>query len=183
MKGRVVYVMGPSGAGKDSLLGWLSQRLPPQAAVHFARRTITRPVTPGDEQHDGMDFRAFQQLHQAQAFALDWEANGLRYGVRHAEFAPLDAGAQVIVNGSRAHLPQALKRFPELAVVNVTASVETLRARLLARGRETPEAVEARVRRAVAHHPPEHAIEIRNDGLLDAAGEQFLQIFTTEAMP
>jgi ribose 1,5-bisphosphokinase len=177
MKGRLVYVMGPSGAGKDSLLAWLKDRLPPRAPVHMARRTITRPVRDGDEQHHSVDAHAFQQLSEAQAFAFDWQANGLRYGVHHDELAPLHAGGWVIVNGSRAYLPQAMSKFPELAVVHVTASVETLRGRLLSRGRETPEMVDARVRRAVAFQSPAGSIEIHNDGTLDAAGARLLRAF------
>jgi ribose 1,5-bisphosphokinase len=175
MKGRLVYVMGPSGAGKDSLLAWLADNLPAQAAVHLARRTITRPVRAGDEQHHSVDAETFQGLRRAEAFAFDWQANGLHYGVHKDELAPWHAGGCVLVNGSRAYLPQALKKFPELAVVHVSAGVETLRARLLARGRETPEMVEARVRRALAFQPPAHAVEIRNDGALAAAGAQLLE--------
>jgi ribose 1,5-bisphosphokinase len=174
-KGRLVYVMGPSGAGKDSLLAWLRDRLAPQAPVHLARRTITRPVHPGDEQHHSVSAHAFECLCEAQAFAFDWHANGLRYGVHHHELSPLHMGKRVIVNGSRAYLPQARRKFPELAVVHITASVETLRSRLLARGRESPEMVDARVQRALAFRPPEDAIEIRNDGTLAEAGAQLLQ--------
>ena len=81
------------------------------------------------------------------------------------------------MNGSRAYLPQALARFPHLTVVHVTASVDVLRQRLLARGRETPEMVDARVRRALAFEPPAHAIEVHNDGALAKAGAQLLHTF------
>jgi ribose 1,5-bisphosphokinase len=60
-------------------------------------------------------------------------------------------------------------------VVHVTASLEVLRQRLLARGRETPAMVEARVQRALAFLPLPHAIEVRNDGHLAEAGAQLLQ--------
>ncbi|RST56198.1 phosphonate metabolism protein/1,5-bisphosphokinase (PRPP-forming) PhnN [Variovorax sp. MHTC-1] len=177
MKGQLVYVMGPSGAGKDSLLAWLEDHLPPHMPMHLARRTITRPPRSGDEQHHSVSAQAFEQLNEAQAFAFDWQANGLRYGVRHDELSPLHLGKWVIVNGSRAYLPQALERFPHLTVVYVTASIEVLRQRLLARGRETPVMVDARVRRALAFKAPAHAIEVRNDGALAEAGAQLLQAF------
>jgi ribose 1,5-bisphosphokinase len=177
MAGQLVYVMGPSGAGKDSLIAWLEDHLPPHLPVHLARRTITRPIRHGDEQHHSVSEQAFALLHEAQAFALDWQANGLRYGVRHDELAPLHRGKWVLVNGSRAYLPQATAKFPHLRVVHVTASLEVLRQRLLARGRETPEMVEARVRRAMVFRAPPHAIEVRNDGSLAQAGAQLLQAF------
>jgi len=62
-------------------------------------------------------------------------------------------------------------------VVHVTASLEVLRQRLLARGRETPEMVEARVQRALVFRAPPHAIEVRNDGSLAEAGAQLLRAF------
>ncbi|VTU41157.1 Ribose 1,5-bisphosphate phosphokinase PhnN [Variovorax sp. PBS-H4] len=175
MKGQLVYVMGPSGAGKDSLIAWLKDHLPPHLPLHLARRTITRPVRDGDEQHHSVSEQAFGLLHQAQAFALDWQANGLRYGVLHDELAPLHRGDWVLVNGSRAYLPQAAARFPQLTAVHVTASLDVLRQRLLARGREAPERVEARVQRALAFLPPPYAIEVRNDGPIAEAGAQLLQ--------
>jgi ribose 1,5-bisphosphokinase len=177
MKGQLIYVMGPSGAGKDSLLAWLRNHLSIQSTVHWARRTITRPVQSGDEQHQSVDAHEFQRLRETQAFALDWQANGLHYGVQHVELAPLDAGRRVILNGSRAYLSQALIKFPELKVIHVTTDVDTLRARLLARGRETPVAVEARIKRALAFQLPAGAVEVRNDGSLEDAGLQFLRAF------
>ena len=41
--GQLIYVMGPSGAGKDSLLGYARERLAEQPLV-FAHRYITRPA-------------------------------------------------------------------------------------------------------------------------------------------
>ncbi|RSZ42664.1 MULTISPECIES: phosphonate metabolism protein/1,5-bisphosphokinase (PRPP-forming) PhnN [unclassified Variovorax] len=177
MTGRLVYVAGPSGAGKDSLLGWLKEHLPHDAPVAFARRTITRAVAAGGEQHDSVDVPGFLQLRGAGAFGLDWEANGLCYGVRHAELVPPRDDGTVIVNGSRAYLPQAARRFPHMTVVHVTASVETLRSRLMARGRESAEMVEARVRRALDFRIPPGlaAIEIHNEDVLADAGARLLQ--------
>ena len=60
--------------------------------------------------------------------------------------------------------------------VHITASPQVLRARLLSRGRETPEQVEARVQRALAYTPPPGAasLEVHNDGALGDAGERLL---------
>jgi ribose 1,5-bisphosphokinase len=164
--------MGPSGAGKDSLLEWLMAQLPARAPVHLARRTITRPTRADGEQHEGVDLPTFQRLHRAGEFCFAWRANGLHYGIRRSELAPLQEGGWVIVNGSRAHLAEAASSHPALTVLHITASVETLRQRLLARGREGREAVAARLQRVVEFRiPPQHrAIEIRNDGTLDEAG-------------
>ncbi|MBU2410374.1 MAG: phosphonate metabolism protein/1,5-bisphosphokinase (PRPP-forming) PhnN [Gammaproteobacteria bacterium] len=175
MTGRLFYFIGPSGAGKDSLLNWVKSHAPTPLAVHLARRTITRPLHAGEEDHDSVDARAFALLCEAQAFALDWQANGLRYGVRHDELSPIHRGAWVLVNGSRAYLPEARARFPEMIVVHVSAGAETLRRRLTARARESADMVEQRVHRAGQFAPPTEAIQVRNDGALEEAGERMLQ--------
>lgn len=176
MNHRLIYVCGPSGAGKDTLLQWLRQHLPAGLPLHWARRTITRPAVADAEDYEGLSTDAFAALSDQGAFGLQWEANRLRYGIRQAELAPLAAGDWVVVNGSRAHLPQAAAQYPGLVAVHLTASPDTLRQRLLARGRETPEVVEERVRRAVAFTPPAGSttIEVRNDSTVDAAGQTLL---------
>lgn len=173
---RLIYTVGPSGAGKDSLLGWLRAKLPRHAPIHLARRTVSRPAQAGGEPHESVDASEFEYLRARKAFAFDWTANELRYGIREAELAPLQDGAWVLVNGSRAHLPQAARKFPGLTVLHITASADTLRQRLLSRGRETPEMVEARIARAahLAWPTGTGAIEIHNDSTLDAAGSQLL---------
>ncbi len=172
--GRLVYCMGPSG--KDSLLGWLRTHLPQPCPVHWAQRTISRAATSGGEAHEGVSPEAFAALCSEHAFALYWHANGLGYGLRHAQLAPLAQGHWVLLNGSRAYLPEALVRFPDLVAVHITASPQVLRERLLSRGRETREEVEARVQRALAYTPPPGAasLEVHNDGALGEAGQRLL---------
>lgn len=174
--GRLVYCMGPSGAGKDSLLDWLRAHLPQPCCVHWAQRTISRAATSGGEAHEGVSPAAFAALRSEHAFALHWQANGMGYGVRHAQLAPLAQGHWVLLNGSRAYLPDALARIPDLVAVHITASPQVLRERLLSRGRETREEVEARVQRALAYTPPPGAanLEVHNDGALEDAGQRLL---------
>jgi ribose 1,5-bisphosphokinase len=181
MSERLVYTMGPSGAGKDSVLAWLQQRLGSDARLRFARRTINRAVREGDEQHEALDTAAIEALRQTGAFAMDWAANGLHYGIRHNELSALQDGCWVLVNGSRAYLPLALQRYPAMNVLHVTASADTLRRRLLARGRESAEVVAQRVERAERYQPPVdcRVLEIRNEGSLEAAGLAALAALAT----
>ena len=176
MTARLIYVMGPSGAGKDTLLAWLRDHLPTASGVHFARRTITRATLPGDEQHHSVDVSYFLQLRQAGAFGLDWQANGLHYGIAHSQLTGHPAGDSVVVNGSRAYLALALENFPDMAVVHVTAGLDLLRRRLVGRGCEDLATVEARVARAAAFRLPAGAtsVEICNDGSVEEAGGELL---------
>lgn len=177
MTARLVYFMGPSGAGKDSLLDWLRAQLPTPCPLHWAQRTISRVAVPAGESHESLSPEAFAALRNAQAFALHWEANGLGYGIRHTQLTPLAQGQWVLLNGSRAYLADALARFPDLVAVHITASPQVLRQRLLSRGRETADQVESRVQRAMAFIPPAGvaSLEVHNDSTLDDAGKLLLQ--------
>jgi ribose 1,5-bisphosphokinase len=174
MNTRLVYLMGPSGAGKDSVLAWARERLDPGLPVHWARRTITRHPQAGGEAHEAVDEEHFHQLRERGALAMHWRANGLAYGLRHEELAPLAAGGWVLVNGSREHFAQAARDYPGLRGVHITARPEVLRQRLLARGRENAEAVAARLARATAFQPAEGVFQLFNDGELAQAGQALL---------
>ncbi|WP_332742245.1 phosphonate metabolism protein/1,5-bisphosphokinase (PRPP-forming) PhnN [Hydrogenophaga sp.] len=172
MNQRLVYVVGPSGAGKDSLLQWLVQHPPAHTRLHLARRTVTRPASAGGEDHEAVDAPAFAALLEANAFALHWSANGLQYGIRTQEFAALATGAWVLVSGSRAHLAQAQQRYPGLSAVHVHATAGVLRQRLRARQRESNAEVEARLHRALAFDAPADAFCLTNDADLESAGQR-----------
>lgn len=174
MSQRLVYVMGPSGAGKDSVLGWMRAQLPAGVDLHWARRTVTRDAQAGGEAHEAMTAPAFDALAARGAFAMHWRANGLGYGIRHEELAPLARGGWVVVNGSREYFSQARLRFPQATGLHITADEATLARRLMARGREDERQVAERVARARAFRPPAGVIEVCNDGELADAGRQAL---------
>jgi len=161
---RLIAVVGPSGAGKDSVLrGWRASLGPAAPAV--ARRMITRP--PDDsESHEPVTPGDFAGLRGRGLLATWWHAHGLDYGVRRSELAPLAEGRWVVLNGSRAHLPALRLQAPGLRVVRVSAPAHVLAARLAARGREDARARDARLARAVAA-PMAPDLELVNDGDLD----------------
>ena len=166
---RLIYIIGPSGAGKDSLLNGLRQNMAGMAIpppLYFAQRTITRNHHQTNEDHEAVNEAQFELLLQSHAFALNWVANGLNYGVRHTELAPMTKGTWVMVNGSRAYLDEAKRRFQGLTVLHITAPTEVLRARLLARGRENELAIEARLSRAQNFVPEPNDICVSNGGTL-----------------
>lgn len=172
--GRLIYVAGPSGAGKDSVLGWVKRNLRAGAPVAFARRTITRPAAGGGEDHAAVTPEQFAELRERGEFAMDWEANGHRYGISQQIRVWLAQGLTVVVSGSREYLPVAERRFPGLEVVHLTAQPAVLRQRLLDRKRESADAIERRLRRAQSLSLSSAAIEVVNDGDLDRAGRELL---------
>lgn len=170
---RLFAVVGPSGVGKDSLIEGACAARP---GLYRARRVITRPAEAGGEDHIPATPETFAAMKAAGAFAIDWQAHGLCYGIPAVE---LDAADEVIFNGSRAVLATAARRFPDLTVLHVTAPAGVLAARLAARGREGQAEILARLQRAdlalPTDLPPDlRVVEVVNDGTLDHAVAQVL---------
>lgn len=171
MTKRLIYVIGPSGAGKDSVVHTLRERWSLHLPVHWARRTITRAVQPGGEPHESVTPTDFTQLLESGALAMHWQGNGLRYGVRRSELAPLEQGHCVLVTGSRAHAPVVQRVWPACTLVHISAPSDVLRQRLTARGREDQQAIASRLGRDVEQDWPAETIRIVNDSTLTAAVE------------
>lgn len=143
----MVVVVGPSGAGKDTLMALAAKHFRGRAEVHFVRRVITRHTHAGGEQHLAVSDQGFASMEQAGSFAVWWEAHGLKYGIPAEVSVSLAQGNLVIANGSRSALHHFKAVFPRLKVINVTATAEVLASRLEARGRETHEDIMARLAR------------------------------------
>ncbi|QXI63104.1 Ribose 1,5-bisphosphate phosphokinase PhnN [Paracoccus marcusii] len=156
----IAAVVGPSGAGKDTLIAAACAARPD---LRLARRVITRPSDAGGEDFDGVTPARFAALRDGGHFALDWRAHGLCYGIAHDQLT----GPSVIFNGSRAALPQAVARLPDLRVILITAPAEVLARRLADRGREGSADIAARLRRAAFAMPPGIAhLTVCNDACL-----------------
>lgn len=174
-KGWMIVVVGPSGAGKDSLIAYAKQHFAKNDQVHFVQRVITRPANAGGEDHSAATPSEFDDLKADGRFAVDWEAHGLSYGIPHKACEWIAKGGVVIANGSRSVLPRFLQAFPQLVVVNITARPEVLADRLEARGRENREEILRRLQRSSLEIIGDyHVITIDNSGALAEAGEQFI---------
>ncbi|MFK3972029.1 phosphonate metabolism protein/1,5-bisphosphokinase (PRPP-forming) PhnN [Pseudomonas sp. NPDC087358] len=146
MAGRLIYLIGPSGSGKDSLLDAARE---PMAArgCRIVRRVITRSAEAKGEAAQAVSVEDFTLMQAQGDFALDWFANGLHYGIPKEIDRWLGEGHDVLINGSRGHLAQARQRYPDLSAVLLCVDQSVLRQRLLARGRESAEEIEARLAR------------------------------------
>ena len=176
-EGKLFYVIGPSGSGKDSLMRYAREHLTGNPSVFFAHRYITRPVELQGENHIALTENEFDARLAAGLFAMHWGSHGLRYGIGQEIDIWLAKGCSVVMNGSREYLQQARACYPELEAVWVEVSPEVLEARLRARGRENGEQIAARVVRAARFRlDGGDAYVIRNDGPLEQAGEQLLAL-------
>ncbi len=146
MAGRLNYLIGPSGSGKDSLLDAAREPMA-ERGCRIVRRVITRSAEAKGEAAQAVSVEQFMDMQVRGAFALSWFANGLHYGIPNDIDKWLADGHDVLINGSRGHLPQARERYPQLMAVLLTVDQTVLRQRLLARGRESVEEVDARLGR------------------------------------
>ncbi|MEN0108250.1 MAG: phosphonate metabolism protein/1,5-bisphosphokinase (PRPP-forming) PhnN [Pseudomonas sp.] len=144
--GTLIYLIGPSGSGKDSLLQAARPALEAQGC-HIVQRVITRSAEAVGEDAQAVSPEQFDRLEADGAFAMSWRANGLAYGIPAQIDTWLAAGDDVLVNGSRAYLAEARRRYPSLLAILLTVDPQVLRQRLLARGRESLAEIEARLAR------------------------------------
>jgi ribose 1,5-bisphosphokinase len=133
--GRFVFVVGPSGAGKDTLIAGAVQQLSHDDRFHFIQRTVTRP-SGSWEDHHSLSEEAFTEAEASGRFAFTWSAHGLRYGVPVAAKQLVRDGKIVVCNGSRGAIADALALFACMDVVLITAARDVRLRRLLARARE-----------------------------------------------
>jgi ribose 1,5-bisphosphokinase len=167
--GRLIYLVGASGAGKDSVLARMRALLQPTDRIIVAHRYITRAADAGGENHVALTTHEFLQRRDAGCFALHWHSHGLHYGIGRELDLWLALGMRVVVNGSRAHVVRLTEYCAQAEVVEVAASEPVIRQRLRARGRESEDAIEARLarNRTLADCPA--ALRILNEGDVDAA--------------
>jgi ribose 1,5-bisphosphokinase len=173
--GRLVLVVGPSGAGKDTLILAARENLQGDANVLFPRRVVTRPVSPFED-HDSLSEADFARALLAGAFALSWEAHGLRYGVPAIIDAEIVAGRTVVANVSRTILAVARARYANVTVTLITAPSEILASRLATRARATDGAIAHRLARMPDDGDVTADVVIDNSGAPEIGAARLLAV-------
>lgn len=172
--GRVVLVVGPSGAGKDAILQDAQRRLAGDERFMFPQRIVTR-ASSAAEDHLSCTVAEFEERRHAGKFALCWSAHGLSYAIPMDVDAAVLSGACAIFNASRHVVAAARARYRRAACVLIDAPAELRASRLATRSRESVSAIERRLERAA---PDAGAIApdlvIVNDGTVTQAVERFL---------
>ncbi|MBS0537885.1 MAG: phosphonate metabolism protein/1,5-bisphosphokinase (PRPP-forming) PhnN [Proteobacteria bacterium] len=172
--------MGPSGAGKDSVLNRARMLLSDNVPVVFAHRYITRAAEAGGENHVELSPAEFALRRTHGLFAFHWRAHGNEYGIGREIYAWRKAGLTVVVSGSREHFQQLGGLDDNTHPVLITAPAERLAQRLASRARENADAAAARLLRSEAYDVTDRRLEtIVNDGTLDTAATRFVSLLAT----
>ncbi|WEX75310.1 phosphonate metabolism protein/1,5-bisphosphokinase (PRPP-forming) PhnN [Sinorhizobium numidicum] len=175
--GTLIVVVGPSGAGKDSVMGFAARHFAQRPDILFVRRVITRPSDAGGEVHESVSAAEFDDMRQNGAFAVSWQAHGLSYGIPREIAEKIASGMTAIVNGSRAALPAIRAAFGDVAVAVITADPPVLAKRLAERGRESEEDILRRLSRQTPDVIAGNDVTvIDNSGRLDIAGRRFIAL-------
>ncbi len=182
MKGVLLYVIGPSGCGKDSLISYARAALESDSDIVFAHRYITRPHDAGGENHVSLSEAEFNSRLARDLFCLHWRSHGMCYGIGCEINLWLAKGLTVILNGSRAYLSQASQQYPELVPLLIEVSSDILRDRLYSRGRESAADIQSRLMRAQKFKAMQHPKLLRfsNDAPLGETGPVFVALIKSQ---
>jgi ribose 1,5-bisphosphokinase len=146
--GRLVLIVGPSGAGKDTLLNLARAACAGDSSVVFPRRLVTREAS-ASEDNVHLDGGAFERLLADGALTVHWQAHGHRYALARSVEDEIRAGRTVVANVSRTVIEALRGSFADVVVIAVTAPQKVLAERLALRGRGSDGAIEQRLGRSV----------------------------------
>jgi ribose 1,5-bisphosphokinase len=170
--GRLVLVVGPSGVGKDTLIGLARDACAGDASIVFPRRVVTREASTFED-NEQVSVEDFRQGRNDGEFSMHWEAHGHGYALRRAIDDDIRAGRTVVANVSRTVLEAMRRAYADVVVVSITAPREILRERLAARARGSDGQLSERLARAVDEVVPD--VIITNVGSAGQHAQELLR--------
>lgn len=163
----LLLVVGPTGAGKDTLLRAARQHLAADSRFRFVRRVLTRKPQPsGPEDYETATEAQFHARRLSGGFAVHWRTNGVFFGLPAGIALDIAAASVVVANASRMIIPELRPRFP-LRVIEITAPADLLARRLAALGHNDAMDTARRLSRAVGLPPGIPSETVVNDGSVE----------------
>jgi ribose 1,5-bisphosphokinase len=175
--GRLILVVGPSGAGKDTLLGLAKAACADDRSIVFPRRLITREAS-ASEDNEEVSLGTFQEALARDEYAMQWEAHGHCYALSRAIDGEIRAGHTVVANVSRTIIPEMRRAYADVAVISITAPPNVLAERLAMRSRSSDGKIEHRLSRTVDEAAPD--VTIVNTGSADFHARQLVRAIKGE---
>jgi ribose 1,5-bisphosphokinase len=166
-------VVGPSGAGKDTLIGLARAACADDGDIAFPRRVVTREAS-AFEDNEQVSHAEFRQLLTRGDFAVHWQAHGHGYALSRAIDDDIRAGRTVVANVSRTVVETLRRAYADVVVVSITAPPEILSQRLAARARSSDGQLADRLGRTVEDASPD--VTIVNVGAVDDHARHLLRI-------
>jgi ribose 1,5-bisphosphokinase len=173
--GRLILVVGPSGAGKDTLIGLAQAACADDSSIVFPRRVVTREAS-SFEDNEQVSLDAFREALARGDFAMHWEAHGHCYALPRAIDDDIRAGRIVIANVSRTVIEAMRRAYADVTVVSVTAPPEVLAERLATRARSSDGRVADRLRRVVDDAVAAPDVTIINVGDVEHHARELVRI-------
>jgi len=173
--GRLILVVGPSGAGKDTLLALAKTACADDPNIVFARRVITRQAS-ASEENEEVSLDAFRDGLARGEYAMHWEAHGHCYALPRGIDDELRAGRTLIANVSRTVIGPARRKYADAVVISITAPPQVLAERLAARARSSDGKIEHRLGRTVDETSSRPDATIVNTGSAEYHARQLVRI-------
>jgi ribose 1,5-bisphosphokinase len=177
--GRLVLVVGPSGAGKDTLLGLAKAACADDRNVVFPRRVITREAS-ASEENEEVSIGTFQEALMRGDYAIHWEAHGHRYALSRAINDEIRAGCTIVANVSRAVVGAMRRAYADVVVVSITAPPNVLAERIAMRARSSDGRLESRLGRVVEDASAVPDVTIVNVGSAEYHARQLVRVIKGE---
>jgi len=170
--GRLILVVGPSGAGKDTLLGLAKSACADDPNIVFPRRVITRRAS-ASEDNEEVSAGTFEAALARGEYAMHWQAHGHCYALSRAIDDDVRTGHTVIANVSRTVIAKMRRAYADVVVVLITAPPNVLAERLAIRGRSSDGSIEHRLGRTVGETAPD--VTIVNTGSAEYHARQLVR--------
>jgi len=177
--GRLVLVVGPSGAGKDTLLALAKAACADQPNIVFPRRVITREAS-ASEDNEAVSADAFRHALAQGDYAMHWEAHGHSYALPRAIEVDISAGRTVVANVSRTVIGAMRQAYADVVVVSITAPPNVLAERLAMRGRGSDGKLESRLARVVEDASAAPDVTIVNTSSAEYHARQLVRVIKDE---